>query len=285
VGTSNYNGLTATVQHRFSHGLQLSGNFTWSHALDDISNGGFLAFNGSTAGSLESPLVPNPAQISRNYGNADYDTRKYASISYVYQVPYKWGPKPAFDGWQISGTVFTRSGLPYTVTDLASSEAIASDGYGGTLWAGYNGAPQPGCGAGAAAAVTGGEKSPCVNINSFNPVVSPVTLANGSVLAPSYGFGNQMRNQFFGPSYFNTDFTVMKFFGIPHWEQGKLGIGAQFFNVLNHPNFDDPVRDMSNVAQFGQIIRDVGTPTSILGSFLGANADPRLIQLSAKFNF
>ncbi len=77
----------------------------------------------------------------------------------------------------------------------------------------------------------------------------------------------------------------MKFFGIPHWEQGKLGIGAQFFNVLNHPNFDEPIRDMSNVSQFGQIIRDVGTPTSILGSFLGANADPRLIQLTAKFNF
>jgi len=42
---------------------------------------------------------------------------------------------------------------------------------------------------------------------------------------------------------------------------------------------------MSNVAQFGQITHDLSTPTSILGSFLGANADPRLIQLTAKFNF
>jgi hypothetical protein len=285
VGTSNYNGLTASVQHRFSRGLQLSGNFTWSHALDDISNGGFDPFNNTTAASLDGPLLPGPAGISRNYGNADYDTRKYASISYVYQVPYKWGPKPAFQGWQISGTVFTRSGLPYTVTDLASSSLLGGEGYNQTLWAGYNGAAHPSCGAGAAAAAAGAETSPCLNINNFTPAVSPVTLANGSILAPSYSFGNQMRNQFFGPSYFNTDFTVMKFFEIPHWEQGKLGIGAQFFNVLNHPNFDDPVRDMSNVSQFGQIIRDVGTPTSILGSFLGANADPRLIQLTAKINF
>ena len=60
--------------------------------------------------------------------------------------------------------------------------------------------------------------------------------------------------------------------------------GLQLFNILNHTN-DDPVRDMSNVAQFGQITHDLSTPTSILGSFLGANADPRLIQLTAKFNF
>ncbi len=285
VGTSNYNGVTASVQHRFSHGLQLSGNFTWSHALDEISNGGFLAFNGATAASLQSPLLPNPAQISRMYGNADYDTRKYASISYVYQVPYKWGPKPAFEGWQISGTMFARSGLPYTVTDNVSSQALGGFGYAGELWAGYNGAAQPSCGVGAASGVAGGATSPCLNISDFTPAVNSVALSNGTVLAPSYGFGNQRRNQFYGPSYFDTDLTIMKFFGIPHWEEAKFGIGAQFFNILNHPNFDDPVRDMSNVAQFGQIVRDVATPTSILGSFLGANASPRLIQLTAKFNF
>jgi len=286
VATSNYNGVTATVQHRFNKGLQLSGNFTWSHAMDEISNGGLLPFNNSTAGSLLSPLLPSPANINRNYGNADYDTRKYASISYVYQVPYKWGPKPAFQGWQISGTVFTRSGLPYTVIDHSSAAAVLSSfGYGGAVWAGYNGAAQPSCGVSAASAATGGETSPCLTATDFTPAVLPVTLANGTVLAPSESFGNQRRNQFFGPSYFNTDLTIMKFFGIPHWEQGKLGIGAQFFNILNHPNFDDPVRDMSNVAQFGQITHDLSTPTSILGSFLGANADPRLIQLTAKFNF
>jgi len=61
---------------------------------------------------------------------------------------------------------------------------------------------------------------------------------------------------------------------------------VQFFNILNHPNFDQPVRDISNSAgQFGQILRMVNTPTSILGSFLGGDAAPRLIQLTAKFNF
>jgi hypothetical protein len=280
---SNYNGMVVSVQHRFSHGLQLQGNFTWSHALDEISNGGELGFNGATAGSLLNPV--NPFNLRANYGNADYDTRKYASISYVYQMPHWWGPKVLTDGWQFSGTVFTRSGLPFTVIDHASSVALSGTGYGGTAWAGYSGAAQPSCGAGAASAVNGAEKSPCLTEAGFTPVVLPVTTLSGAVIAPNFSFGTQRKNQFFGPSYFNTDFTVMKFFGIPHWERGKLGVGAQFFNFFNHTNFDDPVRDVSNVGQFGQITRDLSTPTSILGSFLGANASPRLVQLTAKFNF
>ena len=66
------------------------------------------------------------------YGNADYDTRKYFSLSYVYQVPYHFGPKPLTEGWQVSGTFFARSGLPYSVVDSAlSGDVLSSFGYGG----------------------------------------------------------------------------------------------------------------------------------------------------------
>ena len=286
AGVSNYNGLVASVQHHFSHGLQVQGSFNWSHALDDISNGGFNPFNDDTNQSLYYPLLPNISQISRNYGNADYDTRKSANLSYVYQVPYFVGPKPLLQGWQLSGTMFVRSGLPYTVTDHSSSVTLDGQGYGnGTVWASFNGAAQGGCGPGAASATPGAENQPCVNANDFLPVVGQVTLNNGTTLNPTNSFGNQRRNQFFGPGYFNTDFTVMKFTSMPHWESAKLGLGVQFFNVLNHPNFDQPIRDLSNTGQFGQIVRTVNTPTSILGSFLGGDASPRLIQLTAKFNF
>ena len=55
-----------------------------------------------------------------------------------------------------------------------------------------------------------------------------------------------------------------------------MGLEVQLFNILNHPNSDQPVRDISNGAgQFGQITRTVNTPTSILGSFLGGDASPR----------
>jgi len=284
IGVSNYNGLTATVQHRFNHGLQLQGNFTWSHAMDEISNGGFNPFNFGTNTSVFNPIEPN--NIRSMYGNADYDTRKYFSLSYVYEVPFRFGPRPLMQGWQLSGTAFARSGLPYTVTDSAAvSNALAGFGYGGnqTMFAGYNGAAQGSCGVGAASATNGGAKTPCLNAADFSPIILP---SSATTNAPIFGFGNQARNQFFGPGYFDTDFTVMKYTSLPHWESGKLGLGVQFFNILNHPNFDQPVRDISNSSgQFGQILHMVNTPTSILGSFLGGDASPRLIQLTAKLNF
>src|SRR6202451_1907256 len=284
IAVSNYNGMSASVQHNFTAGLQLQGSFTWSHALDEISNGGFNPFNFGTNESIYNPNEPN--NIRSMYGNADYDTRKYFSLSYVYQVPYRFGPKPLTQGWQLSGTFFARSGLPFTVTDNASARNVLSGcGYGGNqvMIAGYNGAPQGGCGVGAASATNGGAKQTCLNPADFSPIILG---SSATPNAPIFGFGDQHRNQFFGPGYFNTDFTVMKFTSIPHWESAKLGIGAQFFNILNHPNFDQPVRDISNGSgQFGQILRMLNTPTSILGSFLGGDAAPRLIQLTAKINF
>jgi hypothetical protein len=100
----------------------------------------------------------------------------------------------------------------------------------------------------------------------------------------STGFGTKRRNQFYGPKYFDTDFTVMKNFKVPHWEAARIGVGAQFFNLFNHPNFDQPVGDVSN-PDFGSIISTVNTPTSILGSFLGGDASPRLIQFKGNLTF
>lgn len=88
--------------------------------------------------------------------------------------------------------------------------------------------------------------------------------------------------QFRGPGYFDTDMSIMKYTKLA--ERANLGIGLQFFNLFNHPNFDQPVADIYN-NKFGLITRTVNTPTSILGSFLGGDASPRLIQLKAEFKF
>src|SRR5207237_8133635 len=92
--------------------------------------------------------------------------------------------------------------------------------------------------------------------------------------------GQQRRNQCTGPSYFNTDLAVTKNFTVPHWEGALFGVGAQFFNILNHPHFDQPDADIASPT-FGSVINPVSSPTSIFGSFLGADASPRLIQLHA----
>lgn len=89
---------------------------------------------------------------------------------------------------------------------------------------------------------------------------------------------------FFGPGYFNTDLGISKTTSLPYWESARLSLGFQFFNVLNHPNFDQPVNNVAD-PQFGDILYTVSPPTSIFGSGLGADASPRLIQVRASLSF
>jgi len=269
--SSNFNGLVTSFVNR-SKWLTLQVNYQYSHALDEISNGGISAFGGNA-------IAPNnPYDIHQNYGNADYDIRHYISGSYVLTVPYFGGPHALSDGWQISGTVFHSTGLPYSIID---SSTPANYG-GGSLFAdqlasGFSNH----CGGAAHAGINGGN-SPCAFAASGN------STAGFAYFDYASGFNVQRRNQFTGSGYTDTDLTLTKGFGIPHWEGASLRLGAQFFNVLNHPNFAQPVNDVeagSGQGGFGTINGTVNTPTSILGSFLGGDASPRLIQLKASFNF
>lgn len=268
---SNYNGLiTSLVDRRKWLTLQL--NYQYTHALDEISNGGISPFGGNA-------IAPNnPYDIHQNYGNADYDIRHYISGSYLVTVPYFGGPRVLSDGWQVSGTVFHSTGLPYSIIDSSTPTNYG----GGSLFAdqlasGFSNH----CGGASHAGINGGN-TPCA---FAAPGSSSAGFANFDYAS---GFNVQRRNQFTGSGYTDTDLTLSKGFGIPHWEHASLRLGAQFFNVLNHPNFAQPVNDVeagSGAGGFGTINGTVNTPTSILGSFLGGDASPRLIQLKASFNF
>jgi hypothetical protein len=182
-------------------------------------------------------------------------------------------------GWQLSGTLFARSGLPYTVVNTGASNILGSFGYGSAAYANYAGpSSMPVCNSPSTATA-----GPCLSSALFPDIATGGTNGPGQAQLDT-GTINQRRNQFFGPHYFDTDMTVMKYTRIPHSETAKLGIGVQFFNLFNHPNFEGPVNDINN-GNFGHILDTVNTPTSILGSFLGGDASPRLIQLTAKFNF
>jgi hypothetical protein len=67
-------------------------------------------------------------------------------------------------------------------------------------------------------------------------------------------------------------------------EGATLSLGAQFFNLLNHPNFSPPESNIESPF-FGQITSTVSAPTSILGSLLGGDSSPRLIQLHGEIRF
>jgi hypothetical protein len=106
------NGLQLTALTRLRHGLQGQINYTWSHCLDEVSNGGFLQFS---AGAILSPL---PGELARNHGPCDYDIRHNLTAQYVYQLPIKVQSHAlgyALNGWQVSGSVFWHSGVPFSV--------------------------------------------------------------------------------------------------------------------------------------------------------------------------
>jgi hypothetical protein len=263
-GGSNYNGAVVTVTRRQKL-INLQFNYMYSHAFDIISNGGFNQFN------FSNPQIPaNPYNFSQNYGPADYDIRNYISASYVITVPqyHKWTALTG--GWTIGGTVFHSSGLPFTVIDSATPANYggASDLFAQQLSNGFSNKCQ-----GAAAAI-----APCA---VGAPGGSSLGYANFDAATD---FGQQRRNQFIGSGYTDTDLDLTKGFKIPHWESANLRAGAQFFNLFNHPNFGQPLNDVEGTG-LGTINTTVNTPTSILGSFLGGDANPRLVQLKANLTF
>ena len=131
-GSSNYNGLIAQIQHRSKYAT-LQFNYAWSHTLDMISNGGVAGFNYGTASGLLNPQ--NPFNVPANYGNADYDVRHNFTTSYVLNVPYYRGPHVLADGWRLAGTIFGRSGMPFSVVDGSLSATLNAQNYSGEIFA------------------------------------------------------------------------------------------------------------------------------------------------------
>jgi Carboxypeptidase regulatory-like domain len=302
VGVSGYNGMVVSFLRRINHlgSGMFQANYTYGHALDEVSNGGQVPF--TTTGIL-SPQDPN--NLRGAYGSADYDVRHSLNGSYIWELPVKGvlrghGRDYFVDGWQIAGTFFAHTGFPYTVVDVAKSIALEANNYFGQLYAVPTGAVPSGMSCGKAAA------SPL----DPQPCLPPQTLSNGkpnpgalfvqSTCETGFNTGNlpepygicsgasvalaQGRDRFRGPGYINTDLTIMKNTNLPHWESAQLGLGFEFYNLFNHPNFGLPNDDMSNPS-FGQISYTTQPATSLLGAGRGGDASARMIRLKLQLRF
>ncbi|HWY59872.1 MAG TPA: carboxypeptidase regulatory-like domain-containing protein [Terriglobales bacterium] len=301
---STYHGGIISLKHQFTRLTQATfqANYTYSHALDEVSNGGFFTFSGNGATSV---IPQDPNNLRGSYGPAEYDVRHSFNANYVWEVPVKaalrrHGFGSLMKGWQVSGTIFARTGLPYTVFDNAESGFLQQNNYFGMIYAVPAG-PLPSaipCGEGAALPrsphpcgppqfLPNGEPNPsalfvqtgCETGFNAGNLPGPSGPCSGRAVALAQG-----RDRFRGPSYFNTDVGIMKNTKIPGWENGVLGIGFQFFNAFNHPNFGFP-DGYSSSPTFGRIFYMEQPPTSILGSGLGSDASPRMIQLKAQLQF
>jgi hypothetical protein len=270
AGTSNYNGVSISLQRRLMANLSFNLNYTWSHALDDVSNGGVA---NEPFGILDTDpsigVLQNPHNVRGNYGSADYDVRNYVSATFVLtdmfrKAGFHWGPNRAFGGWTLSSNWFFRTGLPFSIVDNSALAPLLGLNYGGVIFA----SPVTNVPASCTSAVN----SPCLTTAQFAPA------ANG---APT-GFGTMGRNSVYGPYFWDVDAALMKDIAIT--EHVTLSFGAQAYNLFNHTNFDQPVNDISN-PQFGSSIAAVGPPTSLLGSFVGAGSSPRFLEIKGVVRF
>ncbi len=285
---SHYHGLQLTAMKRLSHGLQGQLNYTWSHCLDTVSNGGFLQFS---AGGILSPL---PGELARDYGSCDYDIRHNLTGQYVYQLPLNLRSHAlgyALNGWQLSGTAFWHSGIPFSVLSTpysANGQGIVQ-GSGPQFARVVPGVPlyehHP------IAGVTQPGTIQWLNPDAFVSAVDPSTGAcNGGNNPQNCQFGNLARNALRGPDFVWNDFYLTKWF--PLSEHLKLRFDAQFFNVFNHADFGLPSIVLAGIpgkpstqTGFGALTYTTSPPTGLLGVGLGGDSSPRMIAFQLRLEF
>jgi hypothetical protein len=286
---SHYHGVQLTAMKRLGHGLQGQVNYTWSHCLDTVSNGGFLQFS---AGGILSPL---PGDLRRDYGSCDYDIRHNLTVQYVYELPIKVSNHAlgrALNGWQVSGSLFWHSGVPFSVL----STAYSANGNGivqgsGPQFASLVPGVHPYCRHCSIPGVTQRGTVQWLNPDAFVSTVDPSTGACVGEDSPAHcQFGNSRRNQFRGPQFLWSDMYLTK--RIPLHEKLAMRLEAEFFNVFNHPNFGLPSLVLAGVpgnpstqTGFGALTYTTSPPTGLLGVGLGGDSSPRMIAVQVKLEF
>jgi hypothetical protein len=245
---SNYNALQIAVTKKTTHGLELQSSYTWSHSLDNISS----IENVGGSGDL------NPFNLHGNYGDSSYDARQRFVISYSYEIPsirrydsFRGVPSRLVEGWRIAGDTTLQSGFPIGLSD-SSDDSL-------TCWAytSYGCPDRPN--------LVGPVQKYNPRNNAGNYYFSP------SSFAPEVRgvLGDAGRNFFHGPGINNFNFALFKDTKIT--ESTKIELRFEFFNLFNHAQFTVP-----------------GIGTDINSSYFGratAAADPRIVQLAAKFYF
>jgi hypothetical protein len=266
---SNYNGVTFSLQENQWHGLSGRVNYTYSHALDELSNVPEEPFSVIT--SILTQV--NPYNLRAQYASGDNDARHLISGSYVYQLPFKSEHRlvnAAIGGWVVSGTMFYRTGFPFSIIDGGATAGLVGNNLGGTSSFGATILAQP---------------LPTFTQRNFSNGRACVVAAcfTSADFATSTDFmGDVGRNAFRGPGFLGGDLSVKKNFAVTERMTFQLGFSA--YNWFNHANYGSPYPN-TNAPFFGQVAFMQFTPTSPYGAFAAAATDQRIAQVTGKFIF
>jgi hypothetical protein len=283
---SHYAGLQTSVSKQIA-GLTLRGNYTFSHCIDEISNGGLLPF--STLGIL----APLPGSLRPEYGNCDYDIRHNVSAFGIYEIPFRSSHAlltQMFGGWQVSETAFLHSGVPFSVV----SAPYTANNNGIFQGSGPQYANRvPGVALYRKSAVAGVTQPGSVqwlNPDAFASVVDPGTGACAGGDSPANcQFGDSGRNNYRGPHFTYSEVYVTKKIAIA--DHVTFRFDTQMFNVFNHPNFALPSNQAGTPGEpatqtgFGAVTSTISPPTGLLGVGLGGDSSPRMIAFQGRIEF
>jgi len=269
--SSSYDGLQVTYKTHSWKGLNIVAGYTYSHAIDEASGNRHFS-------------AQNSLDVRAERGNSDFDLRHRFTFAATYAIPGRKSFAQLLEGWQLNTIVILESGFPYSLNDFDDDFSFTGEfndrwnitgnpnniHWSRTTPIPFFDASDPRCIA--AAGPNPAEQAQLVNFGgcyiSGSTVLTPP--ANGT-------FGDMGRNIFRGPDFTNWDFSVSKSTRLG--ERVTLQLRAEFFNILNHPNFTDVDGELAgSSAGIVQFTPDVAASNPVLGS-----GGSRHIQLGAKF--
>ncbi len=221
--SSSYSALQVSLSLRDLRGFSSQVNWTWSHSIDNASDGQDYVANATQP--------DNSHRADRERGPSNFDVRHRFVWTFTYELPKfteRW--RRLTQGWQLNGILTLRSGQPFHVNlsfiddyngsgEFFDRPDLVGDPYAGT-------------------------RTPdrFLNLSAFAVPCRLDPAGDGSAascLPGTQHFGSLGRNALLGPDYRNFDFSIFKTTDIT--ERVKLQFRAEFFNIFNHPNFASPL--------------------------------------------
>jgi hypothetical protein len=273
TGNSNYNALWVTANKRLGKGLQFNASYTFSKSIDYNSQ------------SSQGVTVQDSYNLRGDRGLSDFDVRHRFVISGLYELPFKGNQFK--EGWQLSFIEQSQTGNPVTLLagnvgalpgNIPAANANSLTGLA-TLRPDISGPvtinPQP--------AATGigvqwfpnlvCDPRPGGNCPSGSSVILPVQFINGKTI---YHFGSMGRNVVIGPSFHNSDLSLIKRTKLS--ERQMIEFRWEVFDVFNHANFGQPGRTAQVGSTSFGVITNTRFPTGDSGS-------SRQMQFALKYKF
>lgn len=230
-GFSHYNGLNLRFQTQSwaKTGLSVVSNYTWSHALDNLS----ATFSDGSGGAngVGNLGYLDPRNPSLDYGNADYDVRHRYVLSVIWDEPFfrsgsGW-QRQVLGGWMVTPIYSVRSGVPVNISDSTNSLNAGTGPYGIPRYTPSSNNFSISTGSGTA-----------IGPNNFALLTLPTSVSWTGLLGISdfgpYPANMMRRNQFRGPGAWNADLAVSKNFRLT--ERVGMEFRAEAFDVFNHHN-------------------------------------------------